>query len=262
MGKYTVLDCHDITSVSFTSSGTNTATASKTSEAPSLVTDYESTDIGNGIVYEFATAFVTTDTTNYGGLQDFTGVVETRGVGTATREYAEDHESIDGDTAFIFPSATGDGSGDLTPVGTATFERVSGYQTVDGETTFFYTSATGDGGGDLTPVGEPTATSTPDLSYDVPACGTLTNPADDSGHGKICWSRCNPDTAKPAESGMTVYTEGDPWCWLIDDSGGSYCSSSDDCQSSNLLHCQPWESFGHVGCNATGSPDPIDDPIN
>lgn len=111
-----MFDCHAITSVSFTSS-TPTPTTSATQ---TLVTDYTSTDIGNGNVYKFATAYVTVDTSNYGGLADFTGVVETSGVGTATFERVPEYQTTDGLTTYFYAEATGNGDGDLTPVGTAT----------------------------------------------------------------------------------------------------------------------------------------------
>lgn len=73
MGSYTVLDCHSITSVDFTSaSPTPTTSATKT-----FITDYTSTDIGNGRVWVFPTAYATVGTKNWAGDPDFTGVPET-----------------------------------------------------------------------------------------------------------------------------------------------------------------------------------------
>ncbi|OQD60609.1 hypothetical protein PENPOL_c022G02255 [Penicillium polonicum] len=114
-GSETVFDCHQITSVYFTPTSTQTTTATQ-----ALVTDYTSTDIGNGDIYAFATAYVTTQTSNYGNLPDFTPFPETVGVDTATFEKVDDYFTTDGFTTYYYAEATGDGDGDMTPVGTPT----------------------------------------------------------------------------------------------------------------------------------------------
>lgn len=137
-GSETVFECHAITSVSFSPTSTPTASATQ-----SLITDYTSTDIGNGAIYAFATAYITTDSNNYGGLPDFTPVVETIGMGTAT------------------------------------FEEVHGYHTANGLTTYYYAEATGNGNGDLTPNGTPTATAGPKATQN---CVRYVIPGPDTNH--------------------------------------------------------------------------------
>ena len=173
MGAYTVMEqCAEITEFPNT---TPTSTKHSSSTPPVTLTDYTSTDMGNGNVYVFASATPTLDTTNWGGLPDFTGVKETNGLGKPEFESATNWWYTTDGTALEYAKATATGGEDLAPVGKPISEKASHWTSVDGITTYIFPKATATKAGDLEGSGTPTATIVPTPTA---TCAMFDNSAD------------------------------------------------------------------------------------
>ncbi|KAK5788404.1 hypothetical protein VI817_009362 [Penicillium citrinum] len=223
MGSVTVSEqCYEITIMP---TPTTTPTTSTTTDPPVLVTDYTSVDIGNGDIWVYPTGEQYIETNNP-GVEDFTALTLTSGVGTATREVINDFVSTNGETTYYYAEATGNGDGDVAPVGEPT-------------STYVYTPA-------------PIPTPTEDM-WKVPGCAIM------DGVQGVCWSKCDPDTNELVGS---VWREDDPWCWLMseEDDMGVFCDSADDDKCTTDLKCQP-DTWPKGGCS-TGKVDAVGGPID
>ncbi|KAJ5159780.1 uncharacterized protein N7482_006784 [Penicillium canariense] len=123
MGSLTVLDqCAEITE--WPSNTVPYTTAAQT-QPTVTVTDYTSTDIGNGNVFVFTAGKEYYDYTKYGDPSATGPITKTTGLGDPIKEIVYDYTSTnEGGTMYAYAEATGDGDGNVAPVGSPTATSV------------------------------------------------------------------------------------------------------------------------------------------